>query len=178
MFSTQNKINTLEAHRSETIKSIESLSDAFNQKLQKAGFPNESSFLSSQISTAQKDDLMRQNDELLERYRVVNSQYEEKQQALNSLQEKNLTTRTREQLEEELLEKSDLFHTATAQLTGLREKMAKMRITKIAENGKKQNSKSCRPRLSDGNLSAPMLRNRGNCAFRFVACSRLRLFRH
>ncbi len=48
---------------------------------------------------------MRQNDELLERYRVVNSQYEEKQQALNSLQEKNLTTRTREQLEEELLEK-------------------------------------------------------------------------
>lgn len=47
---------------------------------------------------------MRQNDELLERYRVVNSQYEEKQQALNSLQEKNLTTRTREQLEEELLE--------------------------------------------------------------------------
>lgn len=125
MLSTQNKINTLEAHRSETIKSIESLSDAFNQKLQKAGFPNESSFLSSQISTAQKDDLMRQNDELLERYRVVNSQYEEKQQALNSLQEKNLTTRTREQLEEELLEKSDLFHTATAQLTGLREKMAK-----------------------------------------------------
>ena len=125
LLSTQNKINTLEAHRSETIKSIESLSDAFNQKLQKAGFPNESSFLSSQISTAQKDDLMRQNDELLERYRVVNSQYEEKQQALNSLQEKNLTTRTREQLEEELLEKSDLFHTATAQLTGLREKMAK-----------------------------------------------------
>lgn len=125
LLSTQNKINTLEAHRSETIKSIESLSDAFNQKLQKAGFPNESSFLSSQISTAQKDDLMRQNDELLERYRVVNSQYEEKQQALNSLQEKSLTTRTREQLEEELLEKSDLFHTATAQLTGLREKMAK-----------------------------------------------------
>ena len=65
---------------------------------------------------------MRQNDELLERYRVVNSQYEEKQQALNSLQEKNLTTRTREQLEEELLEKSDLFHTATAQLTSLRKK--------------------------------------------------------
>ena len=125
LLSTQNKINSLEAHRSETIKSIESLSDAFNQKLQKAGFPNESSFLSSQISTAQKDDLMRQNDELLERYRVVNSQYEEKQQALNSLQEKNLTTRTREQLEEELLEKSDLFHTATAQLTSLREKMAK-----------------------------------------------------
>lgn len=125
LLSTQNKINSLEAHRSETIKSIESLSDAFNQKLQKAGFPNESSFLSSQISTAQKDELLRQNDELVERYRIVNTQYEEKKQALKSLQEKNLTTRTREQLEEELLEKSDLFHTATAQLAGLREKMAK-----------------------------------------------------
>lgn len=125
LVSTQNKITSLEAHRSETIKSIESLSDAFNQKLQKAGFPNESSFLSSQISTAQKDELMRQNDELLERYRIVKTQFEEKQQALKSLQEKNLTTRTREQLEEELLEKSDLFQTATAQLTGLREKMAK-----------------------------------------------------
>lgn len=102
---------------------------------------------------------MRQNDELLERYRVVNSQYEEKQQALNSLQEKNLTTRTREQLEEELLEKSDLFHTATAQLTSLREKMAKMPTTRTVVNEKKLNFRNCKPRLSVGNLSALMSRS-------------------
>lgn len=119
------KIREIEDRRMNILKKIETLNAQFNEKLHAAGFANESGFLSSQISDAQKEELKRQNSELQERLELVDRQFEEKNSALTALLALNRTDLSREKLEEELTEKSDLFHSAAAQLSSLRETLAK-----------------------------------------------------
>lgn len=119
------KMLNIEERRSSILKTIEELSNQFSEKLHCAGFANESGFLSSQISDTQKEELKRQNHELQERLLLVNNQFEEKNAALSALLALNRTELSREKLEEELTSKSDLFHSTAAQLSSLRETMAK-----------------------------------------------------
>lgn len=120
----QRKIQEVEAHHEQTLRSIEEKFTAFNHQLSEAGFTSESSFLSSQISGTQKDELKRQNKELQDRLHSAQSQYDEKYKILEELAGKSLTSSTKEQLEEELNKKSDSFHSASALLAELREKVA------------------------------------------------------
>lgn len=120
----QEKIDSLEDERTELQLKMASLSANFAQNLNKYGFPNEVTFLSSVISSTQLSELERQSCELSERLKTYEAQLDQKKQELEGLEKLELTHLTRSQLDEILNQKSDQFHVVSGQAAVLREKVA------------------------------------------------------
>lgn len=120
----QEKIDSLEGERNEIQLKVAELSANFVLNLNKYGFPNEVTFLSSAISSTQLSELERQSTELSERLKTYETQLDQKKEELAGLEKLELTHLTRSQLDEILNQKSDQFHVVSGQAAVLREKVA------------------------------------------------------